>query len=521
MSLFINRLEIAGLYLKKPPLPLWPGVTWSTSKESLLIYISAKPKLSLFYLLSFFSILRLAIAPLFGLGVDEAHYVLYGKYLDLSYVDHPPLVGWIHGLIYYSLGTNEFLARWPAVLIFAGTSYLAYRFTWSISGSALVSLTAVLALNSSFLFNALSIMFLPDSLLLPLAFLFIEITKKIADSGERKYFLYLGLILGLSGLAKYSAILFLPPFLLYFLIRKRYDLLFSKNLIFTTAIALALILPVIIWNWQNDWLSFRYQGKHITSSTPHLFKNFFFSLMAQILSYSPFLFLIAFYGFGKAYLSRNEQVFLAFLLAASSLVFFSYLSLYDVILPHWNCLFFLLFIPLGVNFLSQGGERKKKKVFLQICLGVSLGITIFLYVEVAGKFFRFPDFRSPFQDIYGWDQICQEADRLLKENSRFPKALAVTHWTLGSRVMYYSLPFANEVFVIDKRRDQFDIWQKKPPYGYDLLFVNPHFERADIHQQFRCAQVIPVKRLELTLRGGKVNQIDYVWCHNYQGMKNE
>ncbi|HOW58041.1 MAG TPA: hypothetical protein PKZ12_08555, partial [Smithellaceae bacterium] len=31
---------------------------------------------------------------------------------------------------------------------------------------------------------------------------------------------------------------------------------------------------------------------------------------------------------------------------------------------------------------------------------------------------------------------------------------------------YYSLPYQNEVFVIDDRPDQLDVWQQKPPLGY-------------------------------------------------------
>ena len=67
------------------------------------------------WLIAAFTAVRLAVAPTFGLGTDEAHYVLYAKFLDLSYFDHPPLVGWTHALFYYTLGTNEFLARLPAM----------------------------------------------------------------------------------------------------------------------------------------------------------------------------------------------------------------------------------------------------------------------------------------------------------------------------------------------------------------------------------------------------------------------
>jgi 4-amino-4-deoxy-L-arabinose transferase-like glycosyltransferase len=82
-----------------------------------------KENKKIFLLIGFFTLIRLAVSPFFGLGVDEAHYVLYARFLDWSYVDHPPLVGWVHAPFFYLLGTNEFLARLPAVLLFAATSY--------------------------------------------------------------------------------------------------------------------------------------------------------------------------------------------------------------------------------------------------------------------------------------------------------------------------------------------------------------------------------------------------------------
>ncbi|MEN6620155.1 MAG: hypothetical protein ABFD50_01205 [Smithella sp.] len=75
-----------------------------------------KDKKYILLLIAFFTAIRLFVAPFFGLGVDEAHYVLYAKYLDFSYVDHPPLVGWIHAPIFYLLGTNEFLTLLPYIL---------------------------------------------------------------------------------------------------------------------------------------------------------------------------------------------------------------------------------------------------------------------------------------------------------------------------------------------------------------------------------------------------------------------
>lgn len=480
--------------------------------------LNRNPGRTLILLILLFSLLRLAVASSFGLGVDEAHYLLYAKFLDLSYVDHPPLVGWIHALIYYSWGTSEFLVRLPAIIVFAFISYLAYRFALQVSNSPAVSLLGVLALNSSFLLNALSLMLLPDSLLLLLALLLIPVVQKIAEGGSTKYFIYLGLILGLAGLAKYTAILFVPPILLYWALKKRYDLLFSKNFLVAAAIALLSITPVLYWNWQHDLVSFRYQGTHLLGTSSMSLKNFLISLLAQFGSYSPFLFLIAFYGFFKAFGSKNDWLRLSLLFGGTGLAFFAYPALYDVILPHWVSLFYLLFIPVGVYFLKQESSRRKK-IFLNYSLGFSLVLTLLLYLELVVKIFPFPDFRSPFQDIYGWATIAKEADAILKGNPKAPQALAVPHWTMGSRMMYYSLPFNNEVFVIDRRLDQFDLWQKKSPYGYDLLFVNTYFSSEDIPQRFHCREVQVAKKIDILLKGAKVNRVEYVWCKNFQGIK--
>jgi hypothetical protein len=473
-----------------------------------------------FLVIVFFTLIRLFVAPSFGLGVDEAHYILYAVHPALSYVDHPPLVGWIHAPFFYLLGTNELLARLPAIILFAFTSFLAYRFTLAISASKKVSWLAVLALNSSFMFNALSLMLLPDSILLVLVFLLVFVVRKIEESPQLKYFIWLGFILGLAGLAKYTSILLVPPFLIYLILRQRYDLIVSKNMIVSAAVAFLLITPVLYWNLQNDFVSFHYQGSHVFGSSSVKLKPFFMSLAAQVGTYSPFLFGIALYGFIKSFRSKNDWIHLSLLLGGTILAFFLYTSLYDVSLPHWGAPFYLFFIPLGVYFLTVDGG-KAKRYLRNFSVGISLIITLLLYAELAGKWFTFPDFQSPFRDIYGWAPIAREADEILKENHNPQKALAVTEWTMGSRMMYYSLPYKNKVFVIDQRKDQFDFWQKDSPLGYDLLFVSSHFSNEDVAKKFRCGQARGARRIDIVLNGGKVEAIEYVWCRNFQGPKDE
>ena len=86
-------------------------------------------------------------------------------------------------------------------------------------------------------------------------------------------------------------------------------------------------------------------------------------------------------------------------------------------------------------------------------------------------------------------------------------------------MIYYSIPYGREVFVLDRRFDQFDVWQESPPLGYDLLFVNTHFHQGDICPAYRCDACPSVKKMDIVLNGGKVDTVEYIWCRNYRGMK--
>src|ERR1035437_875774 len=478
-----------------------------------------KENKKIFLLIGFFTLIRLAVSPFFGLGVDEAHYVLYAKFLDWSYVDHPPLVGWVHAPFFYLLGTNEFLARLPAILLFAATSYCAYLFVLRVTQSTNMSLLAVLALNCSFILNVMGLMLLPDSLLLLFVFLLIFIAEKIARQKKPLDFILLGILLGLMGLAKYTSILLVPPLIVFFLLKRRSDIIFSRYMFLAAIVALIMITPVIYWNINHDFISFRYQGSHIFGSLATSFKNFIESLAAQFGAYSPFLFIIAFYGFFRVLRSGNDYLRLSVLFGATIIVFFLITSLSERTLPHWPGIFYVLFIPIG-SYTLYLSKEKWKRYYLYFSIGLSLVLMLFAYTEVAGKFFKYPDYKSPFRDIYGFSQIAGQADIILKNDKTVThKAIAVSNWTMGSRTMYYSLPYMNEVFVIDYRKDQFDVWEKHFPQDYDLLFLNTHFHELNIEKYVNCDRIEKAGKIDLLINCAKVDTVEYVWCRNYRGTK--
>ncbi len=471
--------------------------------------------LPFYYFLAALTLLRLLTIPFFGLGVDEAHYVLYGKELSLSYFDHPPLVGWVQFVFTSLFGEGAFGARISAVLIGVAASLMLYGLIWRISGNAVTSMVAALALNTAFIFNALFMMLLPDTLLFLLLIPVIYATLQLERENTLLHWLILGVLLGLAGLAKYTAVLFIVPIALYFLLKRRFDLFITPKMLPGIVLALVVISPVLIWNFQNDWISFTYQSDHVVGSDTINWIGFGQSVAAQFAAYSPLLFPVAFFGLYKAYRSRNDLLLLSALFGTVLILFFTYASLYKPALPHWSAPFYLLFIPIGSYFLWESSKGARN--YLKGAIALSGLVTVVLYAELIFKFVPFGDYQSIHRDIYGFDTIMKEANALIDDPAA--QAVAVTNWTLASRTLYYNMPYTAEAYLIDKRYDQFDFWQKSSPLGKELLFITTKAFSADIGATMHCDTVELLKQFDITLNGKMVNRVKIVSCTNFKGLK--
>lgn len=466
-------------------------------------------------LILFFTLLRVIAAPTFGLGVDEAHYILYAYYLDWSYVDHPPLVGWVHALFMQIFGDSLLSTRLPAILIMAYISLESYKLLRTANIGEKEALWSIAALNSSFMFGAIGLMLLPENLLLVFIFPLIRTVLRIEEKKRVQDYLWLGFWLGLLGLSKYTAIILIIPLFLYLIIKKRVDLLITPYTLITIIIGLLMIIPVIVWNYRHEWISFVYQSSHVTGSTVISFKSFFRSFIAQFGAYNPILFSISIYGTLKALRSKVSSIYLSGLIALSIEIFFLITALLKPVLPHWPALFYLLMIPIGIANILQT-ESKSAKVW-RYAIMFSIILNILIHAELALKIGKFPDYKSPFRDIYGYESIVEEGTSLLNNVEEPKKALAVTNWTYGSRIGYYAMPYKVKTFVLDDYNRQFSFWEKDTPLGYDLIIIKSHFASQNDIKSLQCDSLTSLKSTDLVLNGSKVDTVDYYYCKNYQG----
>jgi len=358
-------------------------------------------------------------------------------------------------------------------------------------------------------------MLLPENFLLVLIFPIMISVLRIEQEGKISDYIWLGIWLGLAGLSKYTAVILLPPILFYILAKRRYDLLINPRILLTAFIGIMMILPVIVWNASHEWISFTYQSSHVAGSTTISLKPVVRSLLAQFGAYNPFLFIIALYGVVISLRSKNPAIVLALWIGLGIELFFIATSFLKPVLPHWPALFYLLFIPIGVIHLLQRGGKYASNV--RITIIISLILNVIIHAELFEKWGSFPDYKSPFRDIYGFDTQIREGVTLLNSLKSPKKALAVTNWSYGSRLNYYSLPYGVKAFVLDDYNKQFSLWEGEPPIGYDLLILHSHF--SDTPNTLRCETLQSLKKEDILLNGRKVDTVEYLWCKNYQGKK--
>jgi hypothetical protein len=462
----------------------------------------------------FFAAIRILISLSIGLGFDETHYALYAHYLDWSYYDHPPLVGWIHWPFQQLFGYSDFVTRLPAILIFSLASYQCYLFLLSTFKNLKAAQIGLITLQLTPMFNVLGFMLLPDTLLLLLVFILLSILKKINDSPlSWKLWIQLGITLGLCGLSKYTSILFVTSvvyLILNLILKKRLPTAsLLSRLSLACTVSLILISPVLYWNAIHDWASFRYQTNHIVVANQFSFKTFLQSTASQFALYSPLFFLTAIWGFIRS-LGGTRFFDLKYpaILGGSLFLFFTYSSLTSVNLPHWTSVFYVLFIPLSLALLYLQNPKLAKIITLISSLP-SLALYGFVFIQPN----NFSDLSSPFRDVGRYGPLMDEVNLEFNKNENPQKVIGVTNWSIASRVVFYNLRHPSEVQLFDDRTDQFEFFNPKNYQGYDVLFMNNAVIKKDLNQ-YPCKAMEPVKTVELKLRDVTVDRYELIWCRS-------
>jgi 4-amino-4-deoxy-L-arabinose transferase-like glycosyltransferase len=223
--------------------------------------------------LLFRSFLAFSVYPTF----DEAYYYLYSVHLDWSYFDHPFLVALTTGFGPWLTGgvVSQFTIRLGAIICYTGSLLLLYLTSKRLFSAHAANLTLAIATICPIFQVTFGILSLPDS---PLMFfwsasLYCAVNEFFRQSGNQESSssnLYvpsyrlaiLGILVGLACDSKYHGFVLGVGLIGFCLTSPRHRCVVRSPWAWLgLSLFIITISPIVFWNIQHDWVSFRFQSE--------------------------------------------------------------------------------------------------------------------------------------------------------------------------------------------------------------------------------------------------------------------
>ncbi len=355
-------------------------------------------------------VIRVLLVFTMGMMPQDAYYYMYSENLSLSYFDHPPMVAWLLRAFSTLFGKTVIGVKLTDFILSGITVYVFYRLAKKFFTGFLVE-RAVYLLLSTMMISILSLVTTPDVPLLLFWTLSVLFLYKAVDQNQVRDWLLAGLMTGLAFDSKYTAIMLwvgLAGFLLTYPGKR--NLIRSYKPYMAFLIFLLTISPVIIWNFQHDWMSIRFQSSDRLTEMNTLniqLKYFFGNIGTQLFILIPvlyiFVLLAVFRQLRQFFVSRFRPDFNQWFLwwfSAPLILGFIALSMMYWVKLNWTMPAYISGILLAVYFIPQ------KWVRVQVILSLIFHVAFLIQV------FYFP-FQIRSDDTwFGWEELTEEVEKI-------------------------------------------------------------------------------------------------------------
>ena len=501
---------------------------------SKLLGFSAGASAAIWQPLLWGAVFHLLMSCVVQLSPDEAHYALYATHLDWSYYDHPPMVGWLQWPWAMGFGSDMAMRLWPmCIWLMTGWGLVrlsnqlypalaAFRM-WGVRIDLLVFVLSPLP-------HLLGFALVPDTVLMCILVWTMNLTWTMTHTANRPTLaqcLGLGLLLGLAGLTKYTAVLLALGAILCLLHAHGLGLLKQSGPWWAVMVALLCITPVVAWNSAHDWASFTYQLHHAQGGRAWSGVKVIGFALTIILSMGLIL-PMAIAG-GLKSCAANANVTLSptrFSLywGLPGLLLFLGLSGGGSTLPHWVVPFAVALMPCAawglVKHWPQWSTFQTWTLRIQAILMV-----VFFAVVLSGGMAEqgaqkttlagqddIPAVKNPIADLFGWQQAATRAQQLA--SAQQANTLAVMNWSLASRVAWYARPWP--VKVIFSHQDQFDLWFGKVQPQDKVLVLDwsiMSFKPPVSEGQFKHCEFL--EQMPVVHAGRQISHFNFLLCEGW------
>lgn len=194
---------------------------------------------------------NLLAIPHFGFHRDELLHLALGDHLGWGFKEVPPFIAFLAKLQTSLFGTSVFAARIFTTLAAGVIVWLVGLIVVELGGKMFAITLACLSFIFAPAFLASDYLFQPvvfDQLWWVLA---VWLIARYVNYHSAKYLYFLGVVVGVGLLTKYTMGFFTVALILGLLVTRQRKLLFNRHVLFSVIIALLIFLPNIVWQFQH------------------------------------------------------------------------------------------------------------------------------------------------------------------------------------------------------------------------------------------------------------------------------
>ena len=419
------------------------------------------PKTIIF--LSSLFLLKLFLSFYLPLLNDEAYAVAVSKEYSISFFDHPPIGFWSSQLFSEITGIkNEFFFRFPFIIFGLITTLVIYQIGKTIKNQNVGLWSATLYNVAPFYFFSGGVFVVPDGPLnlgIALVTLFILKLHKPPHNHDNNLLLFLAFSLAWCFACKYQGFLIGIGCILVLIFSSRRESLTQNPFLYISFfIALIGALPTLIWNYQNDWISFQFHQSRQNFEINFL--NLGIMLIASMLYLIPQSIIIPIqtlsYKKTRIILSENEKNLL--LIAFPNIILFLFIfATSERSFPHWIMPGWLLLLPIIANYLNEHITKLGKNIFFVSIISIWSILGIFILHSQTGfltnHLAKIPKWDNTIE-LINWNPLKKPIDQIIRNLEDGNIKLAAFSWTEAGQLSTL-MNNKYEVIVVDGEQHHF------------------------------------------------------------------
>jgi undecaprenyl-diphosphatase len=487
----------------------------------------------LLLLLTIFRLGYIQWGPL-DLAPDEAHYWDWSRRPALSYYSKGPMVAYIIWLFTHLGEHTSFWVRLGAVVISLFFGLVTYLFAYRMFADERIAFFSFLTFQIIPLYAAGGVLMTIDP---PMVFFWALAIYffYLALEGSAGWWYLSGVALGLGLLSKYTMAFLIPLLFLYLALSPRYrHLLKTRQPYLWVLIGGVFFLPVLIWNHQHNWVSFRHLSGQISGHQKGFsLKTFFEFLGSQLGVISPFLFGGLVYGMAKSAVyglrEKREDFLLLFCTSAPVLLIYLGRSLWGKAQANWAApAYFTAVIATVAIFykdyiaLNLWSKKPWLRRYVGLCVVFALLLTVVAHNDSLLNFMgiHLPPKRNPTTRLKGWRQLGAEVSRIREQMGEKTFILSNRYQITSELAFYVAGQPRTYCLNTGRRQNQYDYWEGPEALkGYNAIYVRKGKRniKKQVAQAFETCQPEPL--FSVYENDTKVKSFSIFRCYGFSGFK--